>query len=274
MPFPEDDDSPHYEVVDITPQMAEEMLARNTHNRNLRHRVVSSYAADMAAGAWAEDGQSIKFAKDGTLLDGQHRLAAVAESGATVRMLVVRNLPLDAQENMDTQAKRSFSDVLKLRGEDNYIPLAAAVRRVHLWELGIRRPGGNTTPTVRQLLATLDKYPWLRDTVRATSTARAQLPIHGSIISLAHWLFVQIDPEDCEFFFARLVDGVGLADGDPIHVLRRTVIREMTAGTKLTETVVLAYVIKAWNAYREGRKIGLLKFRVGGAKPEPFPEPK
>jgi hypothetical protein len=266
---------PSYEVVDITPDKAREMLTYNTHNRNLRGRVVAAYAEDMRSGGWVEDGQSLKFAVDGALLDGQHRLAAIVEADTTVRMLVVRNLPNQAQENMDTQAKRTFSDVLKLRGEERAVALAAACRRVHFWEAGYQRSrGANITPTNRQLLQTLDKYPWLRETVAITQSVQLQVPIHGSILALCHWLFVQIDADDCDHFFKRLSDGVNLADGDPIHVLRRTVFKENTERARIADGVMLAYVIKAWNAFREGRKISILRYRPGGANPEQFPEPQ
>ena len=271
--FTSDNDRPAYEVIDITPDMAGEMLTHNTHNRPLRERVVNAYVEDMRNGDWEEDGQSIKFGKDGTLLDGQHRLAAIIESGVTLRVLVVRNLPNSTQENMDTQAKRTFGDVLRLRGETKYVALAAATRRVHLWEMGVRRGSGRIQPTNRQLLQTLEKYPWLRDSVAVTERVRAQVPIQGAVLALCHWLFVQIDGEDCDFFFARLSDGLGLLDGDPIHVLRKTAFKDMSERSRVSDVVILAYVIKSWNAYREGRTIGLLRYRPGGAKPEEFPTP-
>lgn len=34
----------------------------------------------------------------------------------------------------------------------------------------------------------------------------------------------------------------------------------------------MGVMIKAWNAYREGRSVGLIRFKSGGAKPEAFPE--
>ncbi len=135
-------DGPVYTLVDITPELAKKWLSQNTHNRNLRERVVNGYAADMRDGNWVEDGQSIKFAKGdvvlldnppihgGPLLDGQHRLSAIVTADATIRMLVVSNLPDSTQEVMDTGAKRVLGDVLKLRGEAYAITLAATLMRV------------------------------------------------------------------------------------------------------------------------------------------------
>jgi hypothetical protein len=36
--------------------------------------------------------------------------------------------------------------------------------------------------------------------------------------------------------------------------------------------IAIAVIVKAWNAYRLGDQISMLKFRAGGAKPETFPE--
>lgn len=266
---------PEYKVEDIGPVEAAELLMANTHNRNLRQRVVNTYAQDMRDGAWQENGESIKIATDGTVVDGQHRLHAIVESETKHRVLVVRGLSMATQETVDGGAKRTFSDVLRLRGEANYVSLAAAVRRVHLWKSGARRlQAGRQTPSTTQLLHTLEAHPELRHTVQLTALVTSHVPITMGVLSLCHWLFGQIDVDDCEFFFARLKDGVGLMERDPVYVLRRTVINAQTDRSRLVETQMTAFVIKAWNAYREGRQIQVLAFRPGGANPEKFPEPK
>lgn len=265
------------ELVDITPEMASEMLHCNTHNRNLRQRVKLAYAADMAAGNWQWNGESIKFAADGALLDGQHRLAAIIEAGATVPMLVVRGLPSRIQDTVDGGAKRKFSDVLMLHGERSNHLLAAITRRVSAWESGARRLGTKTkyAPTNAQLLQTLEKYPDLRSVAVTAHTIGAHCDLPGSIVGFGLWLFGQLSPEDAEFFFSRLADFQGLIKGDPIYELRRTVERSKGSSSRgeRSETYLTAIMIKAWNAYRDGNKVGLLAYRPGGARPEGFPEP-
>lgn len=275
-PMP-DTTEPQYEVVDITPELAKKWLAQNTHNRNLRQRVVNGYAADMLAGNWVEDGQSIKFSSTDTLLDGQHRLTAIAESAVTVRMLVVSNLPETTQDTMDTGAKRVLGDVLKLRGETYSITLAAALLRVYQWKQGYRKnlkSAGNARPTHRQLLVVLEEHPELRRSVEIADRIRKTGRISASTAALCHWLFNQIDAGDCAFFFARLCDGVELRNDDPIYALRRVLENFAVDRGRPDEAFVTALVIKGWNAYREGRSLQLLAYRPGGAHPESYPEPK
>lgn len=270
-----DGNEPTYELVNITPDMAAAWLKSNTHNRNFRAVVASAYAADMAAGAWLENGQSIRFATDGTLLDGQHRLTAIKDSGVTLRMIVVRNLPNDTQMTMDTGAKRTFADVLRMSGEKNAVNLAAVCLRVNSWENGLRKNiKGGTPPTHRQLLDVLDRYPVLRRSVEIADRVRITGALTAGSASLCHWLFVRLDADDCAFFFARLADRAGLMTDDPIYALGRSLDNLAAGQHRPDEPHVTALVIKAWNAYRDGRSVQIIAYRPGGAKPEPYPEPK
>lgn len=267
---------PKYEVLDITPELAMSILEGNTHNRNIRQRVVDMYAADMAAGKWdGENGQTIVISDDSRVVDGQHRLWAIVQSETTQRILVVSGVPMTAQLNIDTQAKRKFGDQLKFDGEQYPNVLAGVVRNVALWEAGARRSLNNIGVSHPQMLATLEKYPWLRESTNVAEAVRRCQPIPGSVVGLCHWLFAQIDYEDCEHFFALFRgDHDGLAKTHPVRVLQDTLARNQSSTARLPKAVMIAYVIKAWNAYRAGESISLLRYRPGGANPEKFPEPK
>lgn len=70
----------------VTPALAKQWLEKNTNNRNVNFAKVKKMAKDMREGHWDTTHQGIAIATDGTLVDGQHRLMAVVESGVTVRM--------------------------------------------------------------------------------------------------------------------------------------------------------------------------------------------
>lgn len=90
-----------YSIENVTPELAESWLARNTANRRMRRATAEAYARDMESGDWRENGDAICFAVDGTLLDGQHRLTAVVLSGISVPLLIVRDLPRETQDTKD-----------------------------------------------------------------------------------------------------------------------------------------------------------------------------
>lgn len=96
----------------ITPKKAKEWLEkRNTYNRAMRPSWVATLVGYIKAGKWKMTGDSIKFAKDGTLLDGQHRLAACVESGVAIQSLVVYGLEEDMYAWLDQGKPRTLSVV-------------------------------------------------------------------------------------------------------------------------------------------------------------------
>ena len=122
----------------ITPEMAEAFLEGNTHNRLVKTVNFKKLVDDMAAGRWDFNGESIKFAEDGTLLDGQHRLLACVESGKPFIAIIVTGLPAVAQETIDTGSSRSLADVLRLRGYASANELSSFLRyRVKIDKFGI-----------------------------------------------------------------------------------------------------------------------------------------
>ena len=59
-------------VETITPQKAQEYLAKSGGNRNISKPVVTSYATTMREGKWILNGEPIVFDVDGVLLNGHH----------------------------------------------------------------------------------------------------------------------------------------------------------------------------------------------------------
>lgn len=267
-------------VVDLTPELAEELLSRNPRNRDISNRNYAYVRRAMERGEWVLNGEAIKTGEDGYILDGQHRCRAVVDTGITIRTLLVEGLPSSTQDTMDTGKSRSLSDILKIRGERSSARLAAITRRLHvLEEYGLRAAcGGGTSyiSTNRECLDYLDSNPWIREMVQPAFQIQTKANYPGCALTATLMVaFDRIDSDDSVYFWARAVDGVGLSAEHPVYVLRKTLntIAEDSRGER-NERYLGAITIKAWNAYRAGDPVGQLRFRVGGAKPEAFPEPK
>lgn len=103
-----------FDVEVITPAAASNMLETiNVKNRKIRPAVVSRYAAMMKSGDWKLSPEAIVIANTGRLLNGQHRLSAVAKSGVAVRFLVIRGPNEDVFEVLDRGSVRSTADALQ-----------------------------------------------------------------------------------------------------------------------------------------------------------------
>lgn len=99
-------------LVQVTPHIAKKWLHNNTMNRAPSNGVIKKYARAMEKGEWKITPDFISFAKDGTLLNGQHRLMAVVESGVTVDMCIATDVEKDSFYVMDRGKTRTYSFAL------------------------------------------------------------------------------------------------------------------------------------------------------------------
>jgi len=76
------------DVQTITVTKAKELLEGNHSNRPIRESVVRGYAEAMTKGQWRLTHQGIAIDARGNLVDGQHRLLAVIESGKPLKTMV------------------------------------------------------------------------------------------------------------------------------------------------------------------------------------------
>ncbi|GAB6983540.1 hypothetical protein [Nocardioides pyridinolyticus] len=265
---------PTVEIVEVSPATAEEWLSKNPNNRNLRRPVVDSYARDMSAGHWHLNGETVKFSTSGELFDGQHRLHAIVASGATVPMVVVRGLSPDVMPTVDAGAKRTYSDALKLQGEENTSTLAAVARRAVMWDRGMKTNTGAIKPTPLEMNDFLERHPEIRASAELAARLASRESLPASVYGLCHWLFAQTDAEAATWFLMRVSDGDGIASSDPIAQLRSRITRLRVRGGRINETVGLALTIRAWNAHRSGQARAKLQLPAGGLTNENFPEPR
>lgn len=119
------------EIVVVTPDLAQEWLARNLNNRNVVPSRVAAYAAQMSAGSWKLTHQGIAFDEHGNLVDGQHRLRAVVQSGVATKFWVFRGVSREAMIAIDVGKSRTACDAFLLLG-DTATRDSVAVSRVLL----------------------------------------------------------------------------------------------------------------------------------------------
>lgn len=250
----------------ISPKRAKELLDRNPQNRPMRMRWVDRLAKIIAAGAWQETAETIKINCNGDLIDGQHRLAAIIAANTSVRTWVAYNVPQEAFAAIDQGHTRTLGDVLARNDESNYIKLAAAIRWVQTL-FGKHPSRKRDTVEPHQAMEILRKYPTLRDSVSYACGCSAQHLLAQSMIGALHFLFSRKDKELATMFFERIGDGDGLTRQQPLWRLRDRLIKIKADQAYMPQEVIAAFVIKTWNATREGQQIGVLKFLEGESMP-------
>ncbi len=269
--------TPTTAVVNITPAQAAEWLTKNnTHNRTMREGKVAAYARDMAAGAWVFNGDSIRFAPDGTLLDGQHRLAAIMRAEVTIPSVVIWGIEPAAQDTMDIGAHRMLRDQLILHNEVNSNDLAAIARRALMVDRGVINGVGGQSPTHAEMIAYIEANPSIRRAAEVSLRTKGRLPASPSAIGTAYFMCGRRNVENAEtFFVTEVIDGIGLHSNDPAYALRQRIQREVSvSGRQMPPDDVYRYSILAWNAFRSGKSLTKLQAPRGGWSSGSIPEPK
>ncbi len=183
-------------VETITPKIALAMLGQNKKNRNLAKRTVTNYANQIKKGQWKLNGDAIRFAEDGTLIDGQHRLSAIIEAETPVKMSVIRDLPKDVIKTLDIGRKRTNADHMKIYGFDGSYDInviAASVKLCMFFETGaFVQSKLDTSPT--DVINFLEKNKGLLHSDGRVPSAIGKIMPRSVAITM-HYLFSKIDRE-------------------------------------------------------------------------------
>lgn len=257
-------------VEEITPELAQEWLGMNTHNRHLRERTVATLAAAIERDEWVINGDMIRFSADGVLIDGQHRLHAVVKAGKPITSWVIRGLPAVVQETIDTGNHRGYHDVLALRGELHATAVSAAL----VWCFRIETEQVRSMklkPTNGQKDEILRANPQIRESVIKVNYWGPHIPVAKSILGALHWRLALIDEDQADQFFGRVADGIGLEAGNPILLLRNILYTWGRGRDRIEDYVKYAHIVTAWNLWRAGETRQLLVWKRNTMA---IPEPK
>jgi hypothetical protein len=247
----------HSSIDTITPEIAAEWLTRNTLNRPQKPRKIAEYARDMAAGNWKMTGESIKFSRDGRLLDGQNRLLAIIAAQVSVRIMVITGLEPDTQDAMDAGARRSGSDQLHLHGKVNTIVMAAVISVMLGYQRGLLVRAGDDirqTFTHAEILAFADATPLIDEAAMAAIRVR-RLGLPTGVTGAAWLILHEVDPEECVQFFDDIAEYRTGGAGDPLSALIKRAGHDREQRKRVRPGEHLYMIIRVWNARRSGERL-------------------
>jgi hypothetical protein len=243
----------HGQLETITPQRAKELRANKFKNRPLKATAIAQFAADMKAGRWGANGQPIIISTEGQLLDGQNRIEAIIESGCTVEMFVVYDVPEAEFATMDTGSKRTLGDVLGLRGIANAPQVASMARTAYAFLQGTNLYTPGSKPALLQFVI---NHPHIETVATYAKSARIASPTSafGAVLFLATESR-RLDGEAHDFAHA-VSTGLHLKSSDPAYALRQWVeIRTRNRLHTVTAEAMFAATVRAWNAFALGEPL-------------------
>lgn len=251
----------HFEL--ITPEIAKEWLLLNTNNyRTEIPSTVRRYSLEMSQGLWTVNTATISFACDDTLIDGQHRLLAVVDSGVSVWSYVLRNCPNEfgIDPNQDKGTIRSAVKFLQDRAGLKNASMAISSMR-YLYRLGIGNDGGRSGHnqlTDAQVIAAMPHMPSMFfDCIGKVSGSSVLHRLYRpSVLAASVFLALSHDIEQGSEFVSVLAKQIDESSSHPANVLREF----CNANKKLIlEPRFFALFFTAFNLAIKGEKRTILR---------------
>jgi len=255
-------------IETITPESAAKMLEHSVGNfRKIDRGRVSKYAAEMTSGKWMFNGETIKL--NGTsVIDGQHRLAAVVKSGVTIECVVIRNLDKMTGVTIDCGKGRTLSDWVKYRGIKNAVSVTSMARNIVLYKAG--RWGSQSVSSGYTKDSEIIEYiesnnDSLQASHHLSDPCASIIPrsFLGALLVIACGDKSPADNNMCNWFCKALHSGIGLTDGEPVLVLRNKMVgvEKSRRESLFLQKMVLTL---AWNKTINGERVKILRFALTG----------
>jgi len=258
------------DLIKITPEIASEWLAdRWGEQRNIRPAQVARLASDMLAGRFKLGPDAILRIK-GKIANGQHRLAAVVESGKPQVFLVMESNDEELYKVIDAGMRRSVSDGLI------GMPYARSIPSIARW-VQVYDSSNTTSPSrarystgltqsqqIDFCLSNLEVLQAAAAFVNPLYEKTMLLPasIGGAIYAISAARDGTLEKSK-EFIRRVYLDGGDNAAGD----LRNRLIANRGSKSRLHSGYLFGITIKALKAFCNGTRPGVLKW----AKDEPMP---
>lgn len=254
-------DTENFKPANLTVQTIIKMLyhANEVRNRTVSLPQVEKWSRDMTAGRWLWTGEPIQIDTDGFVRNGQHRLLAVVHSGTTHDMVVVKGIDPRAQLVIDVGRTRTIANQMHLL-EVGGAPVATSIANTLLrWRAG-KAMLSAYIPTVLEVEELIRTEPAIAEAlpliyrIRSTMKRMPHSAIGATYVEATH-----IDVEQRDLFFDALMTGANLESNNPILVLRNKLTSQGAHNVKSRRAGQLYLIVKAWNHWRKGETIQLLR---------------
>jgi hypothetical protein len=274
---------PSTEIIEFTPAMAAILFHDfNTQNRKWAYTTTLEYERQMRAGRWWFTNNALGFsAQNGHLIDGQHRLSALALSGLTKPFAVMFGMDLTSVLVIDTNKRRDPGGAIAIvqhRDLEESMLKTAIVRRADnfLAQLRGAKPALHGSPDTADYLvaheALVDRAIVLGE--QATSAiANPTLKLRDAQV-LAFALLVSGWPElTIAEYLRTLESGQDVSEVAPFFVAAR-ILEQEKRGERYTLTQKLALSLNAIQLVQRGVKAVKTSVMREAMKPKSYPKPE
>lgn len=271
-------------IESIGPIQASKYLKNVGKQRKIKDNHIRQLSDIMRNGHWDDlNGDTIVFDKEGRVMNGQHRLRSIIESGYTMTVFCIKGVASDVYFSVDQGlSPRRLRDLLGILNEQYTTELAGAINYLHKYRIDMLGSTSFGTALIdnREAYQLLKRNATLRDSVRwavTVSNATPFMHLGKSALAFLNYVLTKIDNEKAITFLDVLTYSSEAPENDcpTYHLRQRFKKAEDTTRRrdKMRSVEKLAWTIKAWNYFVQDRRTATSKiivWRLG----EPFPRIK
>lgn len=260
------------ELVLVTPEMASDWLTarRWEHQRAISAAIVAKYLRDMREGRWKVTRQGLTFDTGGYNIDGQHRLRALANADHEslikhygepgIYFWIYPNEPTDTFDAYDQNFRRTAAHLM-------HEPYSAAVAASARLLLAASDQDPWSFPrlsrlTTAEVLQTRQEWPelarYMSKVVVVSKPTHIPVPEHSVMLAQAARTE---HAEKISDWLEGIHHGVNMSASDPRLKLRdRFMSSWLAMSGSSNRPLRYSLLVKAWNAYAEGRELPVLRW--------------
>jgi len=257
----------------ITPDRARQLLKENINNRPVIKTHLKRLCSELLNGNFKLNGETIKISKKGIVLDGQHRLMAVVETGIAIETLIVVGIDDDFFATIDQGAPRTLAAILNIEKIENAKHCASIVPILASYKNNKEPHQGRGV-----FISKVDSLNYFKANKNAIVNAGAfsaasplRKLISPAYLGLLYFLFNEIDEQQCILFFDRVTRGIGVHEFSPEYILKTRLVSIATSTVKEDQLSRCAFFIFAWNAARSGKNMRFIRWTRSGNAEQDFP---
>lgn len=259
-------------IPKLSPALATMMLELLAPNqRSVRQTAVDEYARAMGEGCWRWNGDSIRLDDTRHVIDGQHRLLAVVQSGVTlehVPLVITEKVNKNAIRSIDQGRSRNLSDLRASLGLGRHeaTAISAIMAEKSDWVSVRGRYSNDERNETYEKFTLLPEIVKLKDRCKIKRGLWCAGPVSAAIRCMKKNKRIAFN------FFAAVFDGSAMVDGercDAAQQLYTYLLNKPRGRGGMKYMREDAYkAIRAYNCYRDNEEVSFLRYEAGAPMPE------
>jgi len=248
-------------IVSITPAMAQELIDKNPERlselglsqRRINPSSVRQYEQQILSGQWAGMIDPIHLAKNGAVINGQHRLLAVKQANVAIVNDVVKNTPPEWFSKFDT-GHRTTKDALDISNEKDSPIKASLMPMIYAYFQGQLKTYHVTDVPVTESVRLAEEY---RDEIEEAITFSKDAEFKRTFVAFMYFVLNRTEHlRKVKPFLEQFKDGTGTTKGCPAQRLRRKI---SYFGRNIRNKELLAKMFYVVNCIIEDKKVGQIR---------------